>query len=90
MLNIHTRILVHLSQAHAAQSQSGGSSQRRGSNHSPPRMMGRNPAGDVKDEKMDGMEHDSGDILASEPKRKGGLMRAGGEVRYTQNKEISV
>jgi pre-mRNA-splicing factor ATP-dependent RNA helicase DHX38/PRP16 len=29
---------------------------------------------------MDGMEHDTSDTLAAEPKRKGGLMRAGGDV----------
>ena len=32
---------------------------------------------------MEGMDHDSSDILAAEPKRKGGLMRSGGDVIAT-------
>jgi pre-mRNA-splicing factor ATP-dependent RNA helicase DHX38/PRP16 len=64
MLNLHTRILTHLSIT---------------AQHSPPRMFGGSNA--AKEEKnVDGMIHDNTDILAAEPKRKGGLTRSGGDV----------
>ncbi|KIR34642.1 pre-mRNA-splicing factor ATP-dependent RNA helicase PRP16 [Cryptococcus deuterogattii 99/473] len=69
MLSLHTRILAHLSVLQA-QNQSGA---RRGSGHSPPRMLGGRPAG----EQVEGMDHDDTDTLAPEPVRKGGLRRAG-------------
>lgn len=74
MLSLHTRILAHLSVLQA-QNQSGA---RRGSGHSPPRMLGGRPAG----EQVEGMDHDDTDTLAPEPVRKGGLRRAG-NVSYT-------
>ena len=86
MLSIHTRILVHLSQtsqhAHnAVQNGQNGHQQRRGSNHSPLRMMGGKGAG-ADNDTMVGMDHDTSDILAAEPRRKGGLMRSGGDVSW--------
>lgn len=71
MLSLHSRIFAHL----AVSSQNG---HRRGSNNSPPRMFGASGSGG---DKVEGMDHDKSDILAAEPKRKGGLMRAGGDVR---------
>ncbi|WWC95470.1 hypothetical protein V866_002334 [Kwoniella sp. B9012] len=72
MLSLHTRILAQQSIA----SQSNGSSNaRRGSDHSPPRMLGGRPSGEVE-----GMEHDDSDRLAPEPVRKGGLRRGGGDA----------
>ena len=62
MLSLHTRIIVHLSQhPHAF---NGSETQGLGS---------RRPSGD----EVDGMEHDSSDTLAPEPRRKGGLMQSG-------------
>lgn len=52
-----------------------GSGQRRRSDHSPPRMMGGK--GEQQREEMEGMDHGENDVLAAEPKRKGGLMRSG-------------
>ena len=75
ILSIHSRILTHLSMT----SQNGHA--RRGSNHSPPRVLGGNGAAGNGDSRMNGMEHDDSDTLAAEPKRKGGLMRSGGDVR---------
>jgi len=76
MLSIHNRILAHIS---LNLSNRNGHT-RRGSDHSPPRMAGVNGAGGNGDSKMEGMDHDSSDTLAAEPKRKGGLMRPGGDV----------
>jgi pre-mRNA-splicing factor ATP-dependent RNA helicase DHX38/PRP16 len=76
ILSLHTRILAH--QSMAAHNEG----QRRGSNHSPLRMLGGGGAGGDK-EKMEGMDHDSSDILAAEPRRKGGLMRSGGDVGFS-------
>lgn len=42
-------------------------------------MLGANGAGGQED-RMEGMDHDSSDTLAAEPKRKGGLMRSGEDV----------
>ncbi|KAK4688722.1 pre-mRNA-splicing factor ATP-dependent RNA helicase DHX38/PRP16, partial [Tremellales sp. Uapishka_1] len=75
MLSLHSRILAHQSVA----SHNGTGTQRRGSQHSPPRMMGSAAKGDG-DVKVEGMDHDSSDILAAEPRRKGGLMRSGGDI----------
>ena len=73
MLNIHTRILVHLAQnQHTFNNGRSSVEKRRGSNNSPPRMASSQSG----DENLDGMEHDSSDILAAEPRRKGGLMRS--------------
>lgn len=77
MLNLHTRILTHI--AMAGQS----SSQRRGSNHSPPRMNGRGNGSDHDAQRrMDGMDHEDGDTLASEPQRRGGLVRSGDSIAF--------
>ena len=76
MLSIHSRILAHLSM-----NSQNGHSTRRGSNRSPPRMLGAGGAGGNRDARMEGMDHESSDVLAAEPKRKGGLMRSGGDVR---------
>ncbi|WVQ96080.1 hypothetical protein IAU59_003181 [Kwoniella sp. CBS 9459] len=73
MLSLHTRILAHQAMVQS-QAQSNG---RRGSDHSPPRMLGGRPAG--ADDSMEGMEHDDSDRLAPEPVRKGGLRRGGGD-----------
>lgn len=76
MLSLHTRILTH--QFMVKPQQNGGSSQRRGSAHSPPRMLcARGPGGDQNGGDMSGMEHDTSDVLEAEPRRKGGLMRSG-------------
>jgi pre-mRNA-splicing factor ATP-dependent RNA helicase DHX38/PRP16 len=71
ILSLHTRILVHQSQAIQGTG-------RRGSHGSPPRMIGarKGPGG----EEMDGMDHDRSDRIESEPSRKGGLTRAGSNV----------
>jgi len=62
MLGLHTRILVHISQTSHQFSRSA--------------LPGRN--GEVKkEEKVDGMEHDSSDRLLAEPRRKGALMQSG-------------
>lgn len=73
MLNMHSRILAH--QSMLSHSSVNGAGHRRGSGHSPPRMLGANGAGGVKEEEMEGMDHDSTDTLAAEPRRKGGLVR---------------
>ncbi|KAK8849593.1 hypothetical protein IAR55_004928 [Kwoniella newhampshirensis] len=75
MLSLHSRILAHTSMT----SHANGNGQRRGSNHSPPRMLGGRPVGGG-DDKIEGMEHDDSDTLAPEPTRKGGLRRAGGDA----------
>lgn len=80
MLNIHTRILVHLNQTHRSNGNGAASSSRRGSNHSPPRMSGSSRNGDG--DRMEGMDHDSSDTLAAEPKRRGGLMQSGNVSFY--------
>lgn len=69
ILSLHTRILAQL----AVEAQNG---QRRGSGHSPPRMMGARGAGGAEQDNMTGMEHDNSDVLAAEPRRKGGLVRS--------------
>ena len=68
MLSLHTRILAQL----AVDSKNG---TRRGSGHSPPRMLGARGAGGEK-ENVEGMDHDRSDVLAAEPRRKGGLTRS--------------
>ena len=68
MLSLHTRILVHLSQNGQSNGTSGHS--RSSANGS---MGGRRDL-------LDGMEQDSEDALAAEPRRKGGLVRSGGDV----------
>ncbi|WVR08169.1 hypothetical protein IAU60_005215 [Kwoniella sp. DSM 27419] len=83
MLSLHTRIL-----AHQSMTQSNG---RRGSNHSPPRMMGGRAGGGG--DRMEGMDHDDSDRLAPEPVRKGGLRRVEGETvafRAPQNARPSL
>lgn len=72
ILSLHTRILVHQSQA----AQNGTANGRRGSHGSPPRMLAARGEGGV----MDGMDHDRSDRIESEPSRKGGLTRAGKDV----------
>lgn len=68
VLSLHTRILAQL----AVEGQNGN---RRGSGHSPPRMIGAKGAGGDK-ANMTGMDHDHSDVLAAEPRRKGGLVRS--------------
>jgi pre-mRNA-splicing factor ATP-dependent RNA helicase DHX38/PRP16 len=68
ILSLHTRILTQL----AVDSKKG---HRRGSGHSPPRMLGAKGAGGAG-EHVEGMDHDRSDVLASEPRRKGGLIRS--------------
>lgn len=67
MLSLHSRILAQL----AVDSKNG---VRRGSGHSPPRMLGARGAGG--NERVEGMDHDRSDVLAAEPRRKGGLTRS--------------
>lgn len=73
ILSVHTRILAHQSMTSAA------NGSRRGSEHSPPRMMGARRGAGERDQ-VEGMDHEDSDILAAEPRRKGGLMRAGGDA----------
>lgn len=73
ILSLHSRILAH----QAINTASSSNGQRRRSDHSPPRMMGARGAGGEKEEVVDGMDHEYGDVLASEPRRKGGLVRSG-------------
>lgn len=68
ILSLHTRILTQL----AVDAQNG---KRRGSGHSPPRMLGARGAGGER-QNVEGMDHDSSDVLAAEPRRKGGLIRS--------------
>jgi pre-mRNA-splicing factor ATP-dependent RNA helicase DHX38/PRP16 len=83
ILSLHTRILVHQSQA--AQN---GHSTRRGSNSSPPRMLAARGGGGERTGKVDGMDHDQSDRIAAEPSRKGGLTRAGKDVRLLQGRIV--
>lgn len=64
---MHSRILTHLSM-------------HGGGAMSPPKMMGGRRLSGGENRRVDGMDHDMTDVLAAEPKRKGGLMRSGGDV----------
>ncbi|EIW71616.1 hypothetical protein TREMEDRAFT_67867 [Tremella mesenterica DSM 1558] len=69
MLSMHSRILAHLAMSRATRHRSG----------SPDGTKGGGEEGG-----MEGMDHEAGDTLAAEPKRKGGLMRSGESVAYRQ------